>query len=192
MRPARPGSLRFIGGRWRGRRVTLSACDGLRPTPDRVRETLFNWLAPLLPGARCLDGFAGSGMLGLEALSRGAGSCSFVERNKRQARAVEQAARMLQAAGWQVVIGTSPSIWSALEPPFDLVFLDPPFAFECWPALLRALPPLLAPAHRVYLEFAARNPPALTTGWHVLREQRAGAVGYRLATWCGDGQDGCP
>lgn len=184
-------SLRIVGGQWRGRRIPLAPAPGLRPTPDRVRETLFNWLAPMVAGAHCLDAFAGTGVLGLEALSRGAASCLFVERDAALAAGIERAAQALGAAAATVARGASPAAWAA-DPPFELVFLDPPFAQDLLPAALAALPARLAPGHRVYLEFAARCPPHMPTGWRILRDKRAGAVGYRLASWHGRRHDNGP
>lgn len=182
------GSLRIVGGDWRGRRLEIAGAGGLRPTPDRVRETLFNWLAPLLPGSRCLDAFAGTGALGLEALSRGAAAVTFVERNARLAAGIERALAELGDAGrGRVLRGRSPAALDRLAGPFDLVFLDPPFADDLLGPALAALPPLLAAEHRVYLEFSAHAPPALPVGWRILRDKRAGEVGYRLACWSPDG-----
>lgn len=185
------GSLRVVGGAWRGRRVAIPEHPGLRPTPDRVRETLFNWLAPQVAGARCLDAYAGTGALGLEALSRGAASCVFIESDAALARAIEAAARTLGAAV-TVLRGASPLAWRDLEGRFDLVFLDPPFNGDGLTQALAALPPYLAPGHRVYLEYAAAAPPALPAGWRLLKAKRAGAVGYALARAPAAGQDGCP
>lgn len=125
----RPHHVRIIGGQWRGRKLPVLDADGLRPTGDRIRETLFNWLAPYIEGARCLDLFAGSGALGFEALSRGAASCDFVEVNGAVAKTLEANKQLLNAEGAQI----HRKDWKAFlesdagQRPWDLVFLDPPF-----------------------------------------------------------------
>ena len=124
------GSLRIIGGQWRGRKLPFDSVEGLRPTPDRVRETLFNWLTPDLPGARCLDLYAGSGALGLEALSRGAGSCQFVESIATAADNIKQHLTTLQAEQGrclQISAGEYLQRGPDQQGSFDIVFLDPPF-----------------------------------------------------------------
>lgn len=172
----------MIGGAWRGRRLDVVDAPGLRPTPDRVRETLFNWLAPTIAGARCLDAFAGTGVLGIEALSRGAADCLFAERDPRLARDLERA-----LATFGAVAGTvrRADVLRLLQAPptglFDVVFLDPPFASGLLAPALAALPPHLAPGHRVYLEYSASAAPELGPEWAVLRARRAGEVGYCLA-----------
>lgn len=176
-----PGALRIIGGEWRRRVLPIAALDGLRPTPDRVRETLFNWLGQYLDGQHCLDLFAGSGALGLEAASRGAASVTLVESHPVAAR---------QLLNHCATLGAGPSVRvqrvDALhflhdaqpEHVFDVVFLDPPYALGLLPQCLDALPRLLAPAARVYLESDA--PLAAPPGWEVLRQDRAGRVHYAL------------
>ena len=121
-------SVRIIGGGWRGRRITFPDVPGLRPTPDRVRETLFNWLQHDIAGARCLDLFAGSGALGLEALSRGAKELVFVEQSVAASRALqEQLARLGAERRSQVVEMGAARYLRGAAPAFDIVFLDPPF-----------------------------------------------------------------
>lgn len=148
------GAVRIIGGRWRGTRLPVADAAGLRPTSDRVRETLFNWLAPVLPGARVLDLFAGSGALGLEALSRGAREAVLVERDRDLAQSLRQAIERLHAAsGAHVVAADALAFLRApLQGRFDIVFVDPPFAANLWPAVFAALPPWLADDARVYVE----------------------------------------
>jgi len=173
--------IRIIGGDWRGRRLTVTDSPGLRPTPDRVRETLFNWLMPVIAGARCLDAFAGTGILGLEALSRGAASCVFLERDRHLARDVAASLDRFGATGGNV--RCEDALHFLRQPPatrFDIVFLDPPFAAGLWEPALASLPSHLAQEHRVYLEYPASEPP-LPAGWSALREKRAGEVGYCLA-----------
>nr|WP_328988151.1 16S rRNA (guanine(966)-N(2))-methyltransferase RsmD [Thiorhodovibrio winogradskyi] len=175
----------MIGGRFGGRRLPILDQPGLRPTADRTRETLFNWLQPVIPGSRCLDAFAGSGALGFEALSRGAAWVVMLECNARVARQLRANATALAAEN--LVIDESNCLhWLATTQPtpFDIAFLDPPFADQLLPACLEALGtrPWLAPAARVYLETDAREPfPDLPCGWTWLREKTAGQVRFGLA-----------
>jgi 16S rRNA (guanine966-N2)-methyltransferase len=196
--------LRIIGGAWRGRRWRFPPNPAIRPTPDRVRETLFNWLGQRLAGAHCLDLFAGSGALGLEALSRGARSVVFVERDAASVAALRtllaewQAPPCVLAAGVRadprVVGGTRVIAGDACRwidaprpddlPRFDVVFLDPPFANDllthCCAALERR--GWLADRARIYLECPARAPlPPLPPRWRMLHSGTAGEVGYHLA-----------
>ena len=178
--------LRIIGGRHRGRRLRFPAGVAIRPTPDRVRETLFNWLQPRIVGARVLDLFAGSGALGLEALSRGAAQVSFVEKDRRAAAAIESVAREWQEGSGANVVSADALSWlsqfaGALS--FDIVFLDPPYDSALLSAAAAALVAgkFLAPDARVYIEFRARDPtPVLPDGWQNIRDGRAGEVGYHL------------
>lgn len=153
-----PGSVRIVGGRWRGTRLPVADAAGLRPTSDRVRETLFNWLAPMLPGARVLDLFAGTGALGLEALSRGAGEAWLVERDAKLVGSLRQTVARLHADDEaQVVVADALAFLRApLHGRFDIVFLDPPFAAHLWPAVFAALPPWLAGDAWVYVESPAQ------------------------------------
>jgi 16S rRNA (guanine966-N2)-methyltransferase len=180
----RPNTLRIIGGEWRSRRIRFPGLTGLRPTPDRVRETLFNWLAPDVAGSRCLDLFAGSGALGLEALSRGAASVTFVEREREAADRLRETVNEL-APGRAMVMQADALAWLGGEAqPFDIVFVDPPFDSGLLPAAMRALESggWLAPEARIYLEGPARaGPPEMPRGWSLRRSGRAGAVGYHLA-----------
>ncbi len=181
---ARKGGLRLIAGRWGGRRLPVADRPGLRPTPDRVRETLFNWLQGRVPGARCLDLFAGSGALGLEAASRGAARVELVERDGRAARALTARAAELDPAVIRVHRGdVARFLAGAPEAPFDLVFVDPPYAGRRVSAVLEALGRggWLAPGARVYVEFDAHGPaPSLPGGWAVIREGRAGDAAFAL------------
>jgi 16S rRNA (guanine966-N2)-methyltransferase len=177
-------TLRIIGGEWRGRRVRFPGKGGIRPTPDRVRETLFNWLMAKLPGSRCLDLFAGSGALGLEALSRGAGHVTFVERDRENAAALAATAAAL-APGRAAVIEADALSWLAGAPEaFDVVFLDPPFAAGLLGEAMRLLESggWLARDAFVYIERPAKSgPPELPAAWRAHRAGHAGAVGYHLA-----------
>jgi 16S rRNA (guanine966-N2)-methyltransferase len=158
---------------------------GLRPTPDRVRETLFNWLQGCIEGARCLDLYAGSGALGFEALSRGAGEVVMVERDARACAALrENAVRLEAGAALTVVHAPAERYLAEALAPFDLVFLDPPFGQGLLAPACAALAArgLLAPGGRVYLEAEARlGEPALPEGWALLRRKVAGEVAYHLA-----------
>ncbi len=178
------GRLRIIGGQWRGRKLDFIAEEGLRPTPDRIRETLFNWLAPDIHGARCADLFAGSGALGLEALSRGAAHCDFVDTSSA---ALRQLTAHLEALGASEAgnchIGTCESVLAKKSEPYDIVFLDPPFSEDLVTPTSRLLAQrkLLGPGALVYVETAAASPPPAVPGdWTLHREKTAGGVTYRL------------
>jgi 16S rRNA (guanine966-N2)-methyltransferase len=177
---SKPGSVRIIGGTWRRRRIAIAPGSQLRPTPDRVRETLFNWLGPKLSGARCLDLYAGTGVLGFEALSRGASSAVLVERDAQAARALE---------GQRDELGANASIVCAdagsyLARPdigrFDIVFVDPPYSMDAMP-VLESLLARLAPQARIYLERerGRKWPELAQLEW--IRRSSAGAVDFGLA-----------
>jgi 16S rRNA (guanine966-N2)-methyltransferase len=178
------GKLRIIAGRWRGRRVPVADVPGLRPTADRVRETLFNWLAPTLDGARCLDLFAGTGALGLEALSRGAACCVFVERSRPAAQALRAACRALEATPAQAeVVEADAFDWlQRAAGEYDLVFLDPPFGAGLLERACTAVTAasLLVARGRLYLETDAGAELPVPSGWRLCREARAGQVRYGL------------
>jgi 16S rRNA (guanine966-N2)-methyltransferase len=179
-----PGAVRIIGGAWRGRRVRFAAA-GVRPTPDRVRETLFNWLQGTLAGACVLDLFAGSGALAFEALSRGAARAVLVERDPAQAARLRAEAQRLGAAGARVEHRDAFAYLRSLrerEAVFDLAFLDPPFEQGVLGGVLgeMAAARWLAPGARIYVEHRARAPFEPPAGWHALRSGRAGEVGYHL------------
>jgi 16S rRNA (guanine966-N2)-methyltransferase len=188
-------SVRIVGGAWRGRRLPFPVVEGLRPTPDRLRETLFNWLQGKLAGATVLDLFAGSGALGLEALSRGATAATLVERHPAAAKQLRESvatlcggaaaaasgparATVLQADGYQYLLGAVTA--------YDGVFLDPPFADERETELCKLLSSRgwLATGSWVYVERAAARPaPVLPIGFTLWREGRAGDVGCQLLRW---------
>ena len=182
-------SLRIIGGEWRGRRIRFPGKGGIRPTPDRIRETLFNWLMAEVPGSRCLDLFAGSGALGLEALSRGAAFATFVERDRENAERLRETAALL-APGRSAVIHSDALAWLAgLPASHDIVFLDPPFDAGLLAESMRLLESRgwLAHGAFIYVESrAARACPELPTAWRMHRSGRAGAVGYHLARRTGE------
>jgi 16S rRNA (guanine966-N2)-methyltransferase len=183
--------VRIVAGKWRGRRLPVAEVPGLRPTPDRVRETLFNWLAPRVEGARGLDLYAGTGALGFEALSRGAAEVTFVESSPVAVRALEQAAAALGARGARIHAGDAVGFLErGGRGDRDLVFLDPPFGEERLADLCRLLAEghWLAPGAAVYLEQdRSREPPALPAGWRAVREKVAGNVRYSLVVAAGNG-----
>jgi len=178
------GRLRIIGGRYRGRRLPVPAQLGLRPTADRVRETLFNWLQPVIAGSRCLDLFAGSGALGFEAVSRGAAEVLMIEHSEPVTRMLAANARTLGAAQVQVRRADALRWLTGSGEPFDLVFLDPPFregllAPSC---SLLSEGGWLVPDALVYLEAPAdRALPELPKDWALIRDKRAGQVRFALA-----------
>ncbi|MGE0385312.1 MAG: 16S rRNA (guanine(966)-N(2))-methyltransferase RsmD [Gammaproteobacteria bacterium] len=174
----RPGAVRIIGGRWRGRRLPIAPVQGLRPTPDRVRETLFNWLAPVLPGARCLDLFAGTGALGLEACSRGAREVVLVEQDPLARTML--AANVERLGATDVTIVAADAVrWLATAPsPFDVVFLDPPYRSDLLPACCARLQAdgWLAPAAWIYVESPASATGVVPPQWSAYRSLNAGQV----------------
>ncbi|MHB8535293.1 MAG: 16S rRNA (guanine(966)-N(2))-methyltransferase RsmD [Sulfuricaulis sp.] len=179
-----PGKLRIIGGRWRGRRLSVVEAEGLRPTPDRVRETLFNWLQPYIAGARCLDLFAGTGALCLEALSRGAGRVVMVEQAAPVAERLRQSLEMLAAENATVVRADAIEYLRQTPQDFDIVFLDPPFKSDliarC--ADLIEAHGWIKPGGLVYVEApSAIKQLPLPATWELIRSKKAGQVGYHLA-----------
>lgn len=183
--PTTRHEVRIIGGRWRGRKIRFPDSEGLRPTGDRIRETLFNWLAPWLPGARCLDLFAGSGALGFEALSRGAAQVVMLEKSPTVVAGLKAAATALDADETLQIIATDTRRW--LKQPacqtFDIIFLDPPFATDYYSQLLTLLRNggWLTDDTLLYME--SDRPLAQldsTATWEPLREKRAGVVYHGL------------
>ncbi|NJO12427.1 MAG: 16S rRNA (guanine(966)-N(2))-methyltransferase RsmD [Gammaproteobacteria bacterium] len=175
--------VRLIGGQWKRSKLPVTDRPGLRPTPDRVRETLFNWLQPHVAGSRCLDLFAGSGALGIEALSRGAAQVVFVDRETRVAAQLRNSLAMLGAMNAEVAQAEALQFLRTTAHTFDIVFLDPPFASGLRAEACRALAQQqrLAPGALVYIEQPARSKlEDLPTGWEILRTKRAGEVGYHL------------
>ena len=178
------GTLRIIGGEWRSRLIEFDAAAGVRPTPDRVRQTVFDWLSPLIAGASCLDLFAGSGALGFEALSRGASHTSFIEQGRDQAVALRAAAARLAAGDRAEIVQTDALSWLRnTARRYDVVFLDPPYGDNLLAPALAALPGLLKPMHRVYLEWPIGQAPQLPPGYSLLKEKSAGQVSYGLAVF---------
>jgi 16S rRNA (guanine966-N2)-methyltransferase len=184
------GALRIIGGTYRSRRLRVPARPGLRPTPDRVRETLFNWLGQDLSDLACLDLFAGSGALGFEAASRGAALVAMVEKDRIALAELERNRAELGAAQVEIHGGDASAFLARGGAKFDVVFLDPPFRQNALPALLEALPARLQPAARVYVESDA--PVAALASWTELKRARAGQVSYQLLRWDGHDQSGVP
>jgi 16S rRNA (guanine966-N2)-methyltransferase len=182
-RGAQARVLRIIGGVWRGRKLRFPRSAQIRPTPDRVRETLFNWLATRVAGARCLDLFAGSGALGLEALSRGAAHVTFVERDAVAARELQ--ARLIEWQAGSALVKQMDALHFLGQPvqAFDIAFLDPPFASDLLARASRVLTQRqwLAPGALVYVEHPARGgPPPVPPEWTLARAKQAGEVGYYL------------
>ena len=176
--------LRVIGGQWRGRKLQFPDRPGLRPTGDRIRETLFNWLEPHLQNAKCLDLFAGSGALGIEALSRGAAHCDFVDADREAITAVGDHPNTLDASNnSSVSCDMAERYLRQTEDKWDIVFIDPPFDARLGESILTLLADnqRLAEASRVYFETSRSQPEAVPEGlYDVLREKTAGDVCYRL------------
>ena len=176
--------VRIIGGQWRGRKLSFTPADGLRPTGDRIRETLFNWLAPTIEGTRCVDLFAGSGALGLEALSRGAIHCDFVDSSNATLSQVSDHLKTLVAVDRSrcYPVSAQQFLQIATEA-YDIVFIDPPFMQQLVEPICEALTKkqLLGNDALVYVETGAMEPPAeVPLGWKIHREKVAGGVAYRL------------
>ena len=180
MRIVKANEVRIIGGEWRSRRVRFPSREDLRPTPDRVRETLFNWLGQDLTGLACLDLFAGSGALGFEAAARGAKRVVMVERDRAAYAALVENRDALGARQVELVRADALEFVRADRAKYDVVFLDPPFSASYGERLPESLPPRLAPGARVYYESAsgASWPP----GWTVSKQGRAGQVVFQLVT----------
>lgn len=180
-----PCRVRIIGGKWRSRILRFPASEGLRPTPDRVRETLFNWLSAYIYNARCLDLFAGSGALGFEALSRGAKSVLMVDKASQVITQLRENAKLLTATEQvEFYCGQAPSDRIPVaDKQFDIIFLDPPFHQNLLPACCKWLEEnnCLAPQALVYVEVERElDPLPIPAHWTILRSQKAGQVGYYL------------
>jgi len=177
-------SVRIIGGKWRGRRVAFPDLAGLRPTPDRVRETLFNWLQHSITDARCLDLFAGSGALGLEALSRGARDVVFVEQAQLAARNLKTQLQQLDAFAEAHIMEMGAARYLGTVPQaFDIVFMDPPFGKDALPQYVALVDAgWVSSGSLVYLENErSAGVPTLPPHWELLKSKSAGEVGYHLA-----------
>lgn len=175
--------FRIIAGQWRRRRLKFPPLPGIRPSPDRVRETLFNWLMHRIAGARCLDLFAGSGALGLEALSRGAASVLFIDQERQVVDVLRTHLESLHADNGEVLQSEALAFLRAPQQMFDVVFLDPPFASSLLAEATRDLEQYgwLAPQAQVYMEYPKGTVPLLPPAWEMFREGHAGRVGFGLA-----------
>ena len=173
--------IRIIGGTHRGRKLHFASAEGLRPTPDRVREQVFNWLGQDLGGKNVLDLFAGSGALGLEAASRHAARVVLVEQNRQTARALAQAAQTLGLAQAEIITADALAYLRTSAASFDVVFLDPPFAWQQWPVLFDLLPGCLKDGALVYIEAGAL--PDMPVWLAVHRQGKAGMSRFELRTY---------
>ena len=188
------GSCRIIGGKWRGRKITFDDAEGLRPTTDRIRETVFNWLQPYMFKSFCLDCFSGSGVLGFEALSRGADKVVFIEQNIKTVKRLKDNISTLNASGASV-FHQDALIWLRSAPlrstqqqreqmkqKFNLVFLDPPFHCDLLvkASALLASSGILAEDAIIYVEHAVDADVTLPENWFCLKQKKAGQVAYKL------------
>lgn len=183
MRERGQGRLRIIAGQWRSRKLAFPDRDELRPTPDRVRETVFNWLQTGVPGCSCLDLFAGSGALGFEAASRGASEVVMVEQNREAASALARNIELLDAANVELVVADAVDWLMNNQRVFDIVFLDPPFTAgllgECCEMLECGIS--LAEDAKIYIEHAVGDNEFVIPGtWQCLKSKSAGQVAYKL------------
>lgn len=180
----RPGKLRVIGGQWRSRIIEFDDSGAVRPTPDRVRQTFFDWLAPVVEGARCLDLFAGSGALGIEALSRGARHCTFCETGSRQNAMIKAALLQLGSRDHDVTMMDGLYYLQQTWHRYQIVFLDPPFGTGLLGKALEDLAKVLVPENnRICLEWPQGQKPDLPSGFSWLREKQAGQVCFGLLTY---------
>lgn len=180
----KPHAIRIIGGDWKRTPLPVLDLDGLRPTPDRVRETLFNWLGQRLDGQRCLDLFAGSGALGFEAASRGAARVLMVERNSRAASQLRANQERLGARMIEIAEADGLRLAASLPPgSFDVVFLDPPFGSDVLDKALGLTAPLVSSDGFLYVEAGVAIEPGANealAGWEIVRQGKAGAVHFHL------------
>jgi 16S rRNA (guanine966-N2)-methyltransferase len=181
------GKIRIIAGQYRGRRIAVPDRPDLRPTPDRVRETLFNWLGQTLDGLSCLDLFAGSGALGFEAASRGARRVVMVEQDRSVFQSLRKTRETIGAPNVEIILDDA-FAYLRKGQAFDVVFLDPPFRQNALPAVFRQLNG--APGVRVYVE--SGEPFSPSAPWRELKRARAGQVSYQLFEWRSDDQGGLP
>lgn len=184
-------AVRIIGGAWRSRRIHFPDRTGLRPTPDRVRETVFNWLGQDLTGLVCLDLFAGSGALGFEAASRGAARVVMVEHDSLAYQALCANRDALEAR--QVELKRMDALEflrsdAGGKAHYDVIFADPPFSADYWPRLIPLLPARMKQGARVYCE--SGEPPVWPPQWEVVKQGRAGQVVFQLIKWTAYESDG--
>jgi 16S rRNA (guanine966-N2)-methyltransferase len=177
------GILRIIAGKWRGRKIQFPDIESLRPTPDRIRETLFNWLQNEIGDSRCLDLFSGSGALGLEAASRGARHVDLIELDNQAVRQLQENCQQLSADQCQVVKSTAQGFLTVTSQQYDIVFIDPPFQVNLWTEIADLLVKntILVDNARIYLECPKKQDlPALPQQWQLIKEKTAGDVRYCL------------
>jgi len=177
------GQLRIIAGSWRGRKLSIAEVEGLRPTPDRVRETIFNWLQPFIGGARCLDLFSGSGALGFEAASRGAEQVTLVELNRSAVKKLSENQTLLRAENCYIEHQSAQHFLASNTLKYDIVFIDPPYNADLWTEIGRLLvgrETLIDGAH-IYLECSSKGDlPKLPEHWQLIKDKKAGEVRYCL------------
>ncbi|SEA05824.1 16S rRNA (guanine(966)-N(2))-methyltransferase RsmD [Alkalimonas amylolytica] len=182
-KPASPGQIRIISGRWRGRKIPVADAEGLRPTTDRVRETLFNWLMQEVAEQRVLDCFAGSGALALEALSREASFALLLEKDRQQAQQLHSLCQGLGANAQVQQTDSLHYLQQGCSQPFDLVFIDPPFRQQLAEPCCQLLEQhgWLSAEAWIYLETEKELPlQAVPANWQLYREKIAGQLAYRL------------
>jgi 16S rRNA (guanine966-N2)-methyltransferase len=178
------GQLRIIGGQWRGRKLAIPVLPGLRPTTDRIRETVFNWLTPIIVGSHCLDAFAGSGALGFEALSRGAAHATLIDQSKDAITSLKQKAEILKTNDVDIYQASLPEQLKKPNHLFDIVFLDPPFNSNLLLPMCFYLEKnhLLSDKAFIYLESSQPiDPDTLPKHWEVVKSKKTGGVWYCLA-----------
>lgn len=181
----KPGRVRIISGEWRGRFIPIPTGVELRPTTDRIRETLFNWIAPHIEGARCLDVCSGSGILAFEALSRGAAHVTAVDNERRVTQHLQEQSNIFNTTQLEVILS---DVVTYLSQPatqtFDIVFVDPPFAAQLWEPICQQLSQQswLAPQALVYVEMPKQVDFQGPAGWEALKQKKAGNVKYELWT----------
>jgi 16S rRNA (guanine966-N2)-methyltransferase len=174
--------LRIIAGKWRGKKIAFKERESLRPTPDRVKETLFNWLQPIIHDADCLELFAGTASLSLEALSRGARFAQAVELNQESVQEIEKIASELKDCNLATARADVVSWLNASKRSFDIIFIDPPYAVNLIPTCLEIIlqRKLLKPNGRIYFEYNNEMDLSAFAQLEVLKQQRAGVVHYYL------------
>ncbi len=179
----RPSEVRVIAGQWRGRKIAFTEVEGLRPTSDRIRETLFNWLQEVVGQSRCLDLFAGSGALGFEAASRGAELVTLVEANREVAKQLETTSHKLSADSCQIHNRSAIDYLDGTTQKYDIVFVDPPYKAGMWSQVAEKMveKAILSDNAHIYLEYPSHiNLPVLPAQWRIVKDKKAGAVRYCL------------
>lgn len=179
----KPNEVRIIAGLWRGKKIHFPPVEGLRPTPDRVRETLFNWISHDIYNSRCLDLFAGSGVLGFEALSRGAREVTFVESNPVIAVHLKQLLKTLAPTKGAVLEQDALKPLKFINPGYDIIFLDPPYERDIIKPVCELIlsENYLRPGGIIYIEAEKDlTPLPIPSSWTIVRQKTAGLVGYSL------------